>query len=203
MEIKMHSFFKDIFLKGLLLGFIFLFSGKAVAVNAGFGSFHLVTGPGTGVGTVIGTWLEDDGAGEMRVMGATGTSDFAAFTPLNLSTGFTGTSFSKPEIFANDSGDAVVIWQYSDAGDNATIAGAMYSAADDAWNVNGTNPISSVDEYAGYNDKSVKIDNNGNVLVTWTAVILATGESQVRGATGTIGAATTFNAPFTISATGP
>lgn len=203
MEIKMNYFVKNLFFKCLFLNFIFLFSGKAVAVNAGFGSFRLVAGPGTGLGTVIGIWLEqDDVTGEMRVMGATGTSDFASFTPVNLSSGFLGTNFSKPIIFANDVGDAAIVWEYSDALENSRVGGVMYSAADDAWNVNANSPISSPDEYAGYNDQSVKIDNNGNILVTWTAADSVSGESQVRGATGTIGAATTFNAPFTISATG-
>ena len=150
-----------------------------------------------GSGTVVATWLHSDSDGNITVQGAIGSINTSptSWAVTTLSTGMSIASNSSPLIFSNANGDVVVLWQYPDSNGNFFVAAAMLPVGTTTWN---TATISSSGESAGFNDQMASIDENGNILATWSVYDVNTNMFSLRCATAVMGTNTSWNSPLTI-----
>jgi hypothetical protein len=107
------------------------------------------------------------------------------WTVTTLSAGISPQSNSNPLLSSNSLGDVVVSWQfYNFESGNIDVAAATLQNNTTTWDIQVVSDDSA--ESAGYFDQLASIDNNGDILLTYTSTNLESSTIQVRAATTNI-----------------
>ncbi len=171
-----------------------------MSANSNAGTCRLIDG------TIVTTWLTQDPDGPWQVWAATGSigADPSTWITQEVTvSGATCISITTPTLFINEtSGHAVSTWQYFDQSANVQrIAAAVLPAGTTTWVSQAVSDITS--ESSNGSDQTVSLDNDGNIMVTWSAFNASVQTSVVRAATGTIsGTTTTWNNSFLLPGAG-
>jgi hypothetical protein len=148
-------------------------------------------------GTVIATWNGLDSNGNTNVIGAIGSTstDPSTWTTTELSAGIEVNGCTPPLLFNSPNGDVAVFYYFITSDWTYQPAMAMLPSGTTTWNLN-TVLVTGLgsDTGLGENDQNMSIDSSGNMLATWT-----TNSGKVLGATATMGASSTWSAPFTVA----
>lgn len=183
-----------------LSGIIFslLFTAQVSAVTAAGSPKCFVIG-----GNVVTAWQATDDEYDAVIIAAIGTTSTSpgAWEYAVISDGISDVQNSIPYMFTNTNGDVVVLWEYVDEYSNYWVAASVLPAGSTAGTDWVSATISTSDDNAGFFDQTASIDNDGNILATWTAYNSLLNTTQVRGATASIalGVVSSWSSPFTIS----
>ena len=179
--------------------YVFLVLSLVIGQQELAASFAVAGVPKVIGGNVIVTWSELDGSSNCHVFGAVGdVTDPPNLWTVQDITAATSIQVTTPKLYRNDLGDIVAVWQYHD--DNLgfmRVAASRLPTGTTTWV---THIISDdTDEAAGFNDESADLDEEGNILVTWTSQDTTTYDTVVRGVTATMDTQNGWNASFVIS----
>ncbi|MBA2369744.1 MAG: hypothetical protein H0V82_12070 [Candidatus Protochlamydia sp.] len=121
-----------------------------------------------GSGVII--WSGIDISGKTIIQAANRSASGILSNIFTISDDVTGTSVinSKPMLYSNGNGDVVVIWQFFDVDLFGTLVASMLPFGETIWNSqvisNNLEDVQNIDEHR------LAINNNGNVLLTWSSV---------------------------------
>lgn len=125
-----------------------------------------------------------------HVMAGTGSvgTDPTGWSHVDVSVGGNGTyGTSAPQLYVDDNGNAVSIWQYYDStANNYLLGAAVYSHFTSTWTSQLISDITTED--AGFGNQYTSFDDMGNIIVTWTAYSSVEDSTAVRCAIGSISA---------------
>lgn len=153
--------------------------------------------------TVYLTWIEQDNDGS-HVFASTGdvTASPSTWSSQEITVNGVGVgNVTIPHLYINSVGNALAVWEYYDGTANKSFVGAsvLDSGTWTSQRISDNN-----DEICIFSDEIGTIDDDGNMVVTWTSYDESTENAFVRCAIGLVFNETiTWDNSFTIPAGGP
>jgi hypothetical protein len=157
-------------------------------------------------GTVFVTWFTVDVDGNAHIWASTGpVSDPSSWTAQEVSIGGVGSNnVSIPNLHLDkNSGNVFADWEYWDS-DLSIMrnAAAVFPFGASSWSYQAISDVTT--EESGFFDSHGDVDEDGNLIVTWSAFNSETSNLVVRCATGTIdGTTVTWNDSFIVPGADP
>ncbi len=136
------------------------------------------------------TWVTYDDEGLSHAMAASGPlNDSGSWIAQEISIDPAGSDeITQPILFIDPTTETVLaLWEYWDSTYNTMlVGGATTVGIGGTWTSRLISDQNPTFEYSGEGDQLASIDEQGNLIVTWSAYNLETGSSIARAAVGTL-----------------